>query len=47
MDADPYLMYETEGKNGDLYVREIKLLELTEDEVKALQEPGKIGVWTD
>lgn len=47
VDADPYLMYETEGKNGDLYVREIKLLELTEDEVKALQEPGKIGVWAD
>ena len=47
VDADPYLMYEMEVMKDDLYVREVKLLELTEDEAAALQVPGKIGVWTE
>lgn len=47
VDGDPYLLYETELTMNNLYVREIKLQALTEDEVTALQEPGKIGVWTN
>lgn len=47
VDGDPYVMYETELTVDGLYVREPKLRLLTEDAVKALQVPGKIGVWTD
>jgi len=47
VDGEPYLLYETELTVNDLYVRQITLQALTEDEVAALQEPGKIGVWTN
>lgn len=47
VDGDPYLLYEKEVTENNFYVRQIKLQDLTEEEVTALQEPGKIGVWTN
>lgn len=47
VDGDPYLLYEEELTQNNLYIRQIKLEALTEEEVTALQEPGKIGVWTN
>lgn len=46
VDGDPFLLYETEINEGNTYSRNIKLCPLTEDDVSALQEPGKFGVWT-
>ena len=47
VDAEPYLLYETELTNNNLYVRKVKLQSLTEEEVAALQVEGKYGVWTN
>lgn len=47
VDGEPYLMYEAEIHEDNSYVRVIRVFPLTEDEVTALQEPGKFGVWTD
>ena len=44
--GDPFLMYESEVENETSYVRVMKLVPLTEEEVNALQVPGKFGVWT-
>ena len=44
--GDPFLMYESEVENENSYVRVMKLVPLTEEEVNALQVPGKFGVWT-
>ena len=47
VDGEPYLMYETEYSDNGLYHRAITQVKLTEEEAKALQIPGKIGVWKD
>ena len=47
VDGDPYLLYETELTQNNLYIRQIRMVNLTEEEVTALQEPEKIGVWTN
>ena len=46
VDAEPYLLYEAERTEANSYYRQIVLQALTEENVKALQEPGKFGVWT-
>lgn len=46
VDAEPYLLYEAERTEANSYYRQIVLQALTEEDVKALQEPGKFGVWT-
>ena len=45
VDGEPFLVYESEMHEGSTYVRQIKLLPLTEEAVEALQVPGKFGVW--
>ena len=47
IDGDPFLMYEAECGTGDSAYRDIVLRPLTEENVSALQIPGKFGVWTD
>lgn len=44
---EPYLMYDREVDNGNTYSRVIRLMPLAEEEVAALNQPGKFGVWTD
>ena len=46
VDGDPFLIYESMVKQSNNYSRRIKLHPLTEEEVSALQVPGKFGVWT-
>lgn len=45
-DGDSYVMYEAEVNNANTYSRNINLVPLTEEEVAALQIPGKFGIWT-
>ena len=47
VDGEPFLMYESERHEGSTYNRVIKLQPLTEEEVSALQQEGKFGIWTD
>ena len=42
----PFLLYESEIETGNTYSRKIKIQPLTEEDVAALQVPGKFGVWT-
>lgn len=46
VDGDPFLLYEAEIRDDSSYVRSITLCPLTEEDVGALQVPGKFGVWT-
>ncbi len=46
VDADPFLLYDVEIDNGNTYSRNTILRPLTEEQVSALQVPGKFGVWT-
>lgn len=46
VDGDPFLVYDVEIDNGNTYSRSTQLHPLTEEEVSALQVPGKFGVWT-
>ena len=46
LDGEPFLLYETETHIDSTYYRNLTLQPLTEDEVSALQVPGKFGVWT-
>lgn len=46
VDGDPFLMYETEIEGNNTYTRKIALVPLTEEDIIALQVPGKFGVWT-
>ena len=42
---DHFLIYETEVKTGNTYSRSVSLYPLTQEDVDALQVPGKFGVW--
>ena len=44
--GEPYLMYESEIQGSNSYSRIVKLVPLTEEDVKELQQEGKFGVWT-
>jgi len=46
VDGDPFLLYDTEIDQDNSYVRSIKLMPLSEEDVQQLQVPGKFGVWT-
>ena len=46
MSGNPLLMYEVEVPTSDSYYNDIVILALSEEEVSALQVPGKFGVWT-
>ena len=45
VDGDPFVMYEEEVEEGSTYYRNIVVRAMTEEDVGALQEPGKFGVW--
>lgn len=46
MSGIPLLMYEIEVPTSDSYYSDMMILALSEEEVSALQVPGKCGVWT-
>lgn len=46
VDGDPFLLYNAEIRQSNTYTRHITLRPLTEEDVEALQVPGKFGVWT-
>lgn len=46
VDGEPFLLYDAEIHEGSTYVRSITLCPLTEENVSALQVPGKFGIWT-
>ena len=46
MNGNPLLMYEIEVPVGDSYYSDIMIQALSEEEIDALQVPGKFGVWT-
>lgn len=46
VNGEPFLLYEADVEVGSTYYRDIVLHQLTEDDVTALQVPGKFGVWT-
>ncbi len=46
VNGEPYLLYETEIREGNTYARGFRLQPLTEEEVSALQVPDTFGVWT-
>ena len=47
VDGEPYLMYETEYHEKEIYYRIVTMVKLTEEDVAALRVPGVFGVWTD
>ena len=47
VDGDPFLMYEEEVEEDNTYYPSTAVCSLTEEDVSALQESGKFGVWTN